>query len=359
MRTGGILLVSAAMLACTACLGGGGKLEIRSSNSGLKAGNEPVPYRIAEARGQLAIGNVALALEGFRKAEREDPASIEAIAGIAQCYDQMGRYDLSRRYYEQALAQAPHDTALLALLAGSLDRQGLRNDAGNVRREIAALAAAGSAAAAQAESDAIAATVQVAAPVGQSVTIALPPARPADAAPKPAPRQEVAMAPVGRTVTIALPPARPVEAQEVKPGPRLERLSMNEVALFTSDGPHWKRPTPQPLMAARRTQPAQLARRPEPVLFANVRILNAARAEKLAARTRAYLGHFGWKEIAVGDADVIRQRSLIVYPKGSQAAATRLAARLGFATAARNDVRQLTILLGRDAVTHPALRLKA
>ena len=71
MRTGGILLIGAAVLTCTACLGGGGKLEIRSAGNGLKAADQPVPYRIAEARGQLALGNVALALEGFRNAARE------------------------------------------------------------------------------------------------------------------------------------------------------------------------------------------------------------------------------------------------------------------------------------------------
>ena len=52
MHKGGIFLVTGAVLACTACLGGPGKLEIRSSDSGLQAGNQPVPFRIAEARGR-------------------------------------------------------------------------------------------------------------------------------------------------------------------------------------------------------------------------------------------------------------------------------------------------------------------
>jgi tetratricopeptide (TPR) repeat protein len=354
-----MLLVSAAVLSCTACLGEGGKLEIRSANSGLKAGSEPVPYRIAEARGHLAIGNVALALEGFRKAEREDPTSIEAIAGIAQCYDVMGRFDLSKRYFEQALALAPHDQVLLGLLAASFDRQGRRADGDIVRREMAGLARIDAVQHAQAATAVVPAVPQAAAPVGQSVTVALPPARPADTpAPKAVTRQEMAVAPVGRSVTIALPPARPVAAMRAaNPGPRLERLSLTEVALFTGDGPHWKRPSSEPLHLARRLAPAvQMAARSEPVNFVNLRILNAARVEKLAARTRSYLGHFGWAEVAVGDAEAVRQRSLILYPKGTQAAAKRLATRLGFATAERNDVRQLTILLGRDAARHPALR---
>jgi len=100
------ILLTSAILACTACLGDQGKLEIRSVERGLKSGNEPVPFRIAEARGHLALGNVALALEGFRKAAREDPNNVEAQAGIASCYAQMRRYDLSRRHFEMALALA-------------------------------------------------------------------------------------------------------------------------------------------------------------------------------------------------------------------------------------------------------------
>src|SRR5262245_51427515 len=139
MRQGGIILVTAAVLTCTACLGDGGKLEIRSVEGGLKAGAEPVPFRIAEARSHLALGNVGLALEGFRKAAREDPTSVEAQAGIADCYDRMGRFDLSRRHYEQALAIAPRDPGLLAAFAASLDQQGQRAEAAAVRRELAVL----------------------------------------------------------------------------------------------------------------------------------------------------------------------------------------------------------------------------
>ena len=40
----------------------------------------------------LALGNVGLALTSFRIAAREDPNSVDALAGIAASYDQMGRY---------------------------------------------------------------------------------------------------------------------------------------------------------------------------------------------------------------------------------------------------------------------------
>ena len=351
MKTGGILLATVAVLSCTACLGGGGKLEVRSVSGGLKAGNEPVPYRIAEARGQLAIGNVALALEGFRKAAREDPGSVDAQAGIAHCYDQMGRFDLSRRHYEQALALAPTDTTLLGRFAGSLDRQGLAADAASVRREMAAMAAVVPPPAVEQASavQPVPSAPDVAAPVGQSVTIALAPVREAEApkAAPSAPPKAMPVAPVGRSVTIALPPIRPAPAATASAQPRLERVSLTEVALVTGSGPRWKRPAPAVALAARRPAPAQLA---------GLRVLNAARVEKLAARTRTFLGNFGWREIAIGDADAVRQRSLIVYPSHTRAAAARLSKRLGFAMAPRDDVRQLTILLGRDAAGHPALR---
>jgi hypothetical protein len=371
MRQGGMLLVTAAVLACTACLGEQGKLEVRSATTGLKAGREPVPFRIAEARGHLVLGNVALALEGFRKAAREDPASVDALTGIAFCYDQMGRYDLSRRHYEMALALAPRDPALLAAFAGSLDRQGLGAEAAGVRREMASLGAPTSPAIELAEAAAeppasavaipVPASPEAAAPVGRSVTIALPPPRPADAKPTSPAKPlgpSLAVAPVGRSVTIALPPARPapVAAKPVAPitvagrPPRLERVSLTEVALVTGTGPRWVRPI---------APPARMAARTAPSMAIEVRILNAARVDRLASRTRAYLGRFGWRDIAVGDAAAPRSRSLIVYPKGTQQAASRLSNRLGFAMAERPGVRQLTILLGRDAAGHPGLRPKA
>ena len=125
MKRGGKFLVSTTILAVAACGGQNGKLEIRSTPTPLAQGKRPVPFRIAEARGQLALGNTALALEAFRAAAREDPNSIDALAGIATCYDQMGRYDLSRRNYEAALALAPSDVTLLGAFAASLQMQGL------------------------------------------------------------------------------------------------------------------------------------------------------------------------------------------------------------------------------------------
>ena len=361
MRGRGLMLVAAAVATCTACLSEQGKLEIRSVDRGLKSGQEPVPFRIAEARGHLALGNVAMALEGFRKAAREDPGSAEALVGIAHCYDRMGRFDLSRRHYEMALAIAPRDQNLLLAFAASLEAQGNVQEATSVRRELAAVAAAspevsqsGAAQTAPAPEP-----LTAAAPVGQSVTIALPPAKPdTSSEPRPSDPTALAVVPVGRSVTIALPPARPAPAtrtqrhsvtvqSSTKRHPRLERLSLTEIALITGDGPRWKRPSAQPPAT-----PARVAS-PKPM---ELRILNAARVDRLASRTRAYLIRHGWKRVVVGDAAAVRASSLILYPNGSQAAASRLSARLGFEMQARTNVRQLTVLLGKDATAVPALR---
>jgi hypothetical protein len=260
-----------------------------------------------------------------------------------------------------ALALAPRDGGLLGAFAASLDGQGRAAEAASVRREMAALvqptapapilAAAVPAVAVQATAPApLPAAPETASPVGQSVTIALPPPRlAATQAPPQAEPRAMAVAPVGRSVTIALPAPRPAPAAGHRQ-PRIERLSLNEVALVTSDGPRWKKMTAQPLRTATAIAPSKAL---------EVRLLNAARVNKLAARTRAYLGRYGWRDMAVGDAVAVRSRSLIIYPQGSRQAASRLSARLGFAMAERPGVRQLTILLGRDAAGHPGLRPKA
>ena len=53
--------------------------------------------RVAIGLSHLAMNNVALALENFRRAQREDPASAEALAGLAECYQRMGRPALGAR----------------------------------------------------------------------------------------------------------------------------------------------------------------------------------------------------------------------------------------------------------------------
>ena len=75
----------------------------------------------------------------------EQPGNTDALAGLAACYSAMGRFDLARQYYEAALAISPNDPALLTALAASLDSQGMRAEAAEVRAEVAQLQSASAA----------------------------------------------------------------------------------------------------------------------------------------------------------------------------------------------------------------------
>lgn len=437
---------------------------------------------IVEARVALALGNVGTALEAFRKALRQQPDSIEALAGIAACYERMGRYDLSRVNYEAALALAPNNPILLSSFAASLHQQGRFAEAAALRAE-----------AAQADAAEVASTVQMAqadiapvtifvppvaptakpspaptpvtppappvaraakmspAPVAPVVAVAparkmaavIPPATMVAARPAPKPVQPVEPvrqvpappvhtevvgntewtieisqdAPRARSVTFALPPVptiepMPVPAPKAAPvaaialreqstpkvpatpppkresapaavvvaeprlqgiQPRLQRLSMGEVALLTRNEPAWRTEVIArtqhsvtarfvPLKGATATsegprfvpiQTAMAANRP------NVRVLNAARRQGLAARTRETLLDRGWRKIAIGDAAQVRARSIVLYPASRQVLGKRLAAQFGFASAINRRSNEVLVLLGSDAASLSFRRARA
>jgi hypothetical protein len=211
MTRGAQFLAVTAAVALTACTAESGKLEIRSLGSRLSSVAKPVPARIAEARGQLALGNVALALESFRKAAREQPDSVDAFAGMAECYDRMGRFDLSRRNHEAALALAPASPTLLGALAGSLDLQDKPAEALAVREEIRTRAVVRQAQAQRSAVQIAAAQAPIAvvtpAPVAPVPAPSL--ARPATIAPPATPVRTAAAQPLSSSVTVKLAPATP------------------------------------------------------------------------------------------------------------------------------------------------------
>jgi hypothetical protein len=442
MKRGGKILGGVAMVAIAAC-SNQATLQIRSTPAPLSAVDKPVPLRIAEARAQFALGNVALALESFRKAWREDPTSIDALHGIASCYDRMARFDLSRRHYEMALALAPGDTRLLGAFAASLELQGKSSEAEGVRREIAVrlaareapvapptaapaqvpspvriarpadtapepvqVAQAGAIAAVAARTEIVVPAIrpqpaQAAAPRAPAtpphvpasavkpVSVPVPPpadlpVQVADAAPVTvAVRTEMHLQPlaepeVGRTVTVKLPPPRPapvqlaqapaapevlappkpepapeaVEAREYaarpedESGPRIERLSPAVVALITTDGPRWKAQT---VARTERSETVRFVPLREANARSRVRLLNAARVNRLAARTRNWLVAHGWSRMPIGDSPAVRTRSVIHYPPGQRALAQSLGNQFGFAIEERSDAKFVTMLLGSDA----------
>lgn len=80
------------------------------------------PYQ--DGRALLAKGDVTGAIAAFRAALVETPQSVDALNGLAVSYDRMGRYDISRAYYDSALAIAPDSAQLLNNLGYSLFLQG-------------------------------------------------------------------------------------------------------------------------------------------------------------------------------------------------------------------------------------------
>ena len=67
------------------------ELKVRPIKQPLAEGRQPANVRVAEGNAQLALGNVGLAIEAYRKALREQPDNVEAMVGLATCYDRMGR----------------------------------------------------------------------------------------------------------------------------------------------------------------------------------------------------------------------------------------------------------------------------
>jgi hypothetical protein len=294
-------------------------IEVRSIKQPLAQGSQPASFRVAEGLSQLALGNVGLASEAFRKALREQPDSVPAMIGMATCYERMGRPDLSRRNYEMALAVDPANTEIYSLFAQSLEGQGQRDEAARVKTELAARVVA----------------PEAPREVPGSVPVLPPP-----------PAQSV-------TVALAPPRSAPVAVERPIASLRLERLSLREVALVTRPAPKWE---PTAITRTATSTTIQFERKVQP----QVTLLNAARVQGLAARTRAYLAMRGFGGARIGDAPAVRKQSAILYGPADAPRARRLAAQFGFDLERREGGEGgLTILLGRDASRETALKPRA
>ncbi|MEO5774038.1 MAG: LytR C-terminal domain-containing protein [Sphingomicrobium sp.] len=339
---------------------------------------------MAEAHAQFALGNVALALERYRAVYRQDERNIDALAGIAKCYQSMGRPELAQRQYELALAISPDEPGLLAALATTLEMQGLADKAAQVRSELAQRESAKLAlntpsvakpiASAPAVADLIVpapAAVEVieasarpalikapapapqiqapvasvaaaskpepvSAPVGPTVTVNLPPPVAMEGA-KPIGNS------VGRSVTVALAPARPEPAMvmaKAEPRLRLERTSLGEVTLRTRGSSSW---------AVLKVVEPNAGIRYASKASGGLHILNGARTAGLAASTRAYLMSRGWRAIEVSDADKVRERSVLYAPRNRARTAASLAAQFRFPVLIASSSSDFVLILGKDA----------
>jgi len=310
-------LLCLAALAAASC--GTNSIEVRSIKQPLAQGTQSANFRVAEGNSQLAMGNVGLAIESYRKALREQPDSVPALIGMATCYERMGRSDLSRRNFELALAVDPANTEIYSLFAQSLDAQGQRDEAARVKTELAARVVA----------------PEAPREVPGSVPVLPPP-----------PAQSV-------TVALAPPRSAPVAVEQPLAQLRLERLSMREVALVTQPEPKWEAKS---VTRTATSTTIQFERKDQPA----VTLLNAARVQGLAARTRAFLAMRGFRGAEIGDAPAVRRQSAILFAPADAARAQRLAAQFGFELERRAaGSGGLTILLGRDAARETALKPRA
>lgn len=275
------------------------KLEIREiANPHRDRSDGTTDGRVALGLSQLAMGNVGLALESFRRAARDDPQSYRALQGLAECYLQIGKPALASRYLQQALALRPDVPELYRALAAAADGQGKKEEAVELREEAA---------------------LRTRNPL-VPIVAAQPPV--ADAI-KPKRSEAGAV-----TIDLTLKPLR-------DDGPRLVRLSLGEVALMTGPG--------SPFAGERHAA--------DSTIHPPLRILNAARVQGIAARTRGLLASRGVEGAEIGDAPERKSRSELRHAKGDAARARALAARLPFGVTLVERDGPLVLLVGRNAAS--------
>lgn len=293
----GILLATAAVVSMTLTGCNNGKLAVRAVGKSQLSEQATASVRIAEGNAQLALGNTGLAVESFRKALREDPSLIDGYTGLAVCYERMGRFDLAAHQVELALALQPENLALLERLAANLMAEGDTDKANAVRREMAMRAALAETGAPAADSVARAVSIDE----RLTVSNVMP----------------VTSAPVPTSNT-----------------PRLVRLSRGEIALVTGPGALWEK---------------AIAAQPRTVRSHQIELLNAARVDQLASRTRKFAEARGWSNVTVGNAPAIRRDSVILFPASARLGAARLSAQLGMRTQLDPARSHITVILGQDA----------
>lgn len=283
---------------------------------------------LAKGRMLFARGEYALAADAFNKAVRQDPDSADAYNGLAASYDNLGRYDLSRRYYELALARAPEDGRILRNLARSTLGQGDRLAARKIFAEAAAL---------EASKATNAAVLSVAEPtqLAEAATHSDAPYESGQGA------VTVALAPERAQVTVDLPAAEPVS-----PAPSMfQRIASTILPSAAALGSEVSVAIDPPARAAPKIGAA--ADKP-----ARLHIMNAVGRKRQAARMRTYLADAGWQGASIGDSRNKLQRSRILYRDKDAEAARALANSLPFKPRLQpaRGAPALFLVLGRDSV---------
>lgn len=136
-----------------------------------------------------------------------------------------------------------------------------------------------------------------------------------------------------------------------------------------------RRAQPQPVLASLQEEPSPKPASPVqqalaassvrwlPLRYAsapqNIQLLNAARTDRLAARTRLTLRTQGLRNIAIGNARRVRASSLVMYSNSRTPVVRRLAAEFHCRTAKVPGLKAVIVLLGRDAAAQRANAAKA
>lgn len=191
----------------------------------------------ALARGELLIGNVGLALEGFRKAQRAYPADAAPLAGIGDCYAAMGRFDIAQSNYEAALALAPNDRRLLLALADIFEHEGqplkamaARADADRASQAIPSAAVAMAAGARVATALTAPAAVERPQRAGPTKTVAAATTHAEPIAPAPAPQPIAHVAPAVPVAAPVIATADPLVPSKSVPAPKPAETLASQLA---------------------------------------------------------------------------------------------------------------------------------
>lgn len=80
-------------------------------------------------RSYLALSDYGLAIEAFRRDIRVNGSNPKSLNGLGIAYDMLGRFDLSQKYYQQALALEPELPVTYSNLAYSQYKQGAYENA--------------------------------------------------------------------------------------------------------------------------------------------------------------------------------------------------------------------------------------
>jgi hypothetical protein len=297
---------------------------------------------LVEAQSYLARADYGLAIEAFRKILRNAPDSAAAVQGLAISYDRLQRFDLSDRYFQQALALSPRDPGVYQAYAASLRSQGRAEEAAGLATDMQAMLAMASPAA-----DAVAAAK--AGEIGAAVVTADVPEAIAAGGPAasavPATQSKTALP--AQAATLALPPmpstpAATAQAAPARRGAYLERVSLSQVRLVTQGA--WSRNSLTIDIGGLMAAPVATAR--------PARIVNAVGRPGVAARFRLYLAAKGWPKLEKGDADFRLASSRVVYPPTHRVEALRLIKALPFAVTAvpTRQADRILVLVGRNAL---------